>query len=64
MKNEDYKKIYKDVMENETFRKLYDQLPENEKKIVLEGLNHYITMLSEDFVPAYLNLFNTYINKK
>ena len=63
-KNEDYQKIYKEVMENETFRKFFDQTPENEKKIVLEALNHYITLLSEQFIPSYNNIINSYIDSK
>jgi len=58
MKNKDFEKIYNDTVNTPFIKDLLDRLSDDERKIVLEGLEKYVDILSTKFVPGMTQVFN------
>lgn len=58
MKNKIYEKIYSDTIGTQLVKELLDKLSDDERKIVLEGLEKYVDILSTKFVPGMTQVFN------
>lgn len=62
-KNQNFEKIYNETINMPFVKDMLDKLPENEKKLVLEGLEKYVELLSVNFVPGMTKVFNYDINE-
>ena len=58
MKNKNFEKIYNETINAPFIKNLLDNLSDDERKIVLEGLEKYIDILSTKFVPGMTQVFN------
>lgn len=57
-KSENFEKIYNETINVPFIKDLLNKLPENEKKMVLDGLEKYVELLSTKFVPGMTQVFN------
>lgn len=62
MKNKNFEKIYNETVNTPFIKNLLDSLSDDERKIVLEGLEKYVDILSTKFVPGMTQVFNYDIN--